>query len=289
MTRFFITLATLSLFIVSCNKMQKTPSGLEYKIFKSTGGDKIAAGDFVFFKVKGMVGDSALYNTYKNVHSPYMSMPVQENFSKGNFEEGLTLLAAGDSALFKINADSFFNKYVGAPAPAFIKKGESINFYVKVDSFLTKKTIGERKAKHEAEVANRRDNEPTIIEDYVKSTGLKFTTTKSGMYYIITNETKGAKASIGDTISANYTGKLLNGKVFDTNSTRGQLFEFALGKKAVIPGWDEIFSILRVGEKATIVIPSSLAYGAQGAGADIEAYTPLVFDVELVKTNKSKK
>ena len=134
MTRFIITIATLSFIFVSCNKMKKTDSGLEYQIFTSNDGPKIAAGDFVFFKVVGKVGDSALYDTYKNTHNPYMSMPVEENFTLGNFEEGLTLLRKDDSALFKINADSFFNKYVGAPAPAFIKKGEAIHFYIKIDS-----------------------------------------------------------------------------------------------------------------------------------------------------------
>ena len=102
-------------------------------------------------------------------------MPVQDNFSKGNFEVCLTLLAMGDSELFKINAESFFTKYIGSPAPAFIKKGESINFYVKVDSFITKKTITERKAKHEAELTYRKENEPTLIEDYVNTTGLNYT------------------------------------------------------------------------------------------------------------------
>ncbi len=287
MTRFFLTLATLTFIIVSCNKMQKTPSGLEYKIFKSGGGDKIAAGDFVFFKVVGKVGDSALYNTYKNLQNPYMQMPVRENFAKGNFEEGLTLLGKDDSALFKINADSFF-RYVGAPTPAFIKKGESINFYVKVDSFITKKEISERKAKQDAEMMEKEKNEPALVDDYVKATGLKFSKTASGLYYNITKTANGPKASKGDTISALYTGKFFDGRVFDSSDKPDMPFQFVLGAHEVIAGWDEIFAILHQGEKATIVVPSAIAYGTRG-NQGIPPFTPLVFDVELIKVSKSKK
>jgi FKBP-type peptidyl-prolyl cis-trans isomerase len=248
--------------------MQKTPSGLEYKIFKSEAGDKIAVGNVVYFKVIGKAGDSALFNTYKNVQMPYAVMQVRPDFAKANFEEGLTLLAAGDSALIKINADSFFNKYSGVPTPQFIKKGSAIDFYIKIDSF---------------------HRESKIIEDYVKNSGQNYTKTSSGLYYVVTQETQGEKGTEGDTISANYTGKLFNGKIFDSNAESGKPFKFILGTGSVIMGWHEIFAILHEGEKATVVIPSSLAYGPRGAGPDILPYTPIVFDVELVKITKPKK
>ena len=66
-------------------------------------------------------------------------------------------------------------------------------------------------------------------------------------------------------------------------------FEFQLGTHQVIAGWDEIFALLHEGEKASVVIPSALGYGAQGAGEDIGPFTPLTFDVELLKIIKAKK
>ena len=288
MTKFLISLATLAIFMVSCNNMQKTAGGLEYKIFHTNGGSKISVGDYVFFKVIGKAGDSVLFNTYKNEQPPYMVMPVQENFKKGNFEEGLTLLGSGDSALFKINADSFYSVIVHAATPKFIKKGQAIEFYIKIDSFVTRKALEERKAQSDLAMAETQKNETTAIEAYAASSGLKYTKTESGLYYSITKATNGPKASKGEQVETNYTGKLLNGKVFDTNAKTGKPFAFVLGAQQVIMGWDEIFSILHEGEKATIILPSSLAYGAQGAGADIEPYASLVFDVELLKVNKSK-
>ncbi len=269
-------------------KTQKTAGGLEYKIITPNKGPRVAAGDMVFFKMRGKIGDSTLYDSYRNPQVPYWNMVVKENFKKGNFEEGLTLLTKGDSAMFLINIDSFFSAYIGTPVPAFVKKGERICFNIIVDSFITKTVLAQRKALQELEIASREQNESKLLNDYLTSTGLTYTRTTSGMYYVITKKTTGEKAKAGDQVSAIYTGRLLNGKVFDSNKTSGQPFEFPLGAHRVIAGWDEIFSILNVGEEATIVLPSTLAYGAQGAGADIAPFSPLVFDVEFVKITKAE-
>jgi len=81
-----------------------------------------------------------------------------------------------------------------------------------------------------------------------------------------------------------YTGKLVNGKVFDSSVQRGVPFEFTLGRGMVIHGWDEGIALMKVGEKGTLVIPSALGYGARGAGAAIPPNSVLIFDVELVGT-----
>ncbi len=264
-------------------KFSKSPSGLEYKLFTAGKGPKVAGGDLVYFKFKGVVSDSTLYNSYRNTQMPYMSFALKESFPKANFEEGLSLMCKGDSALFLVNVDSFFKIYAGAQSPSFVKPGDKLHFYVKVDSFVTKNELAMRKLKEEQEMKDRITNESTMIEEFVKSTGLKFNRTNTGLYYVITKESTGEKASQGDKVGAIYTGKLFSGKVFDSNKSSGNAFEFTLGAHQVIAGWDEIFGILKVGETATIVLPSSLAYGARGAGADIKPYTPLVFDVEFIK------
>jgi FKBP-type peptidyl-prolyl cis-trans isomerase len=76
----------------------------------------------------------------------------------------------------------------------------------------------------------------------------------------------------------------MNGKVFDSSLDKKPAtpFEFTLGQGQVIPGWDEGIMLMSAGGKATLIIPSKLAYGERGAGADIPAYSPLVFDVELI-------
>ena len=70
--------------------------------------------------------------------------------------------------------------------------------------------------------------------------------------------------------------------MFDSSDKAGKPIDFPMGQGAVIPGWDEGIALLNKGSKAILLIPSSLAYGTRGAGADIPANSPLRFEVELV-------
>jgi FKBP-type peptidyl-prolyl cis-trans isomerase len=74
---------------------------------------------------------------------------------------------------------------------------------------------------------------------------------------------------------------LFDGTVFDSSSNRNQAFEFTLGEGRVIKGWDEGIAMMNAGGKATLIIPSNLAYGDRGSGQRIPPYSPLVFEVEL--------
>lgn len=155
------------------------------------------------------------------------------------------------------------------------------------------------KMKKEAEEQKGKDAK--IIEEYAKKNDLKLEKTASGLHYVITKEGTGDKAKAGDQVKVNYTGMLLDGKVFDTSveetakkskldeKQKGRKYEpiaFALGARQVIQGWDEGIALLSKGAKATFLIPSGLAYGKMGAGADISPDAVLRFDVELVEITK---
>ena len=105
----------------------------------------------------------------------------------------------------------------------------------------------------------------------------------SGLYYVpVTTAPSAARAVAGKTVSVLYTGKLLDGTVFDASSRRGnQPIDFTLGRGQVIQGWDEGIALMRKGEKSILLIPSALGYGAQGAGS-IPPNAVLRFEVELV-------
>ena len=79
-----------------------------------------------------------------------------------------------------------------------------------------------------------------------------------------------------------YTGTLLDGTKFDSSRDRGEPIEFQLGAGEVIPGWDKGIAGMKVGGQRQLTIPSSMAYGARGAGEDIPPHAALKFDVELV-------
>jgi len=106
--------------------------------------------------------------------------------------------------------------------------------------------------------------------------------TNSGLEYVETLAGTGAQAVAGKTVSVHYTGKLTNGKVFDSSYSRGEPIEFPLGAGHVIKGWDEGIALMKVGGKATLTIPPELGYGQRGAGGAIPPNSTLIFDVELV-------
>ena len=106
--------------------------------------------------------------------------------------------------------------------------------------------------------------------------------TDSGLQYIENEAGTGKSPKRGDTVAVHYVGRLENGQEFDNSVKRGQPIEFLLGTGQVIRGWDEGISLMKVGGKATLIIPPDLGYGSQGAGGVIPPNATLIFDVELV-------
>lgn len=105
--------------------------------------------------------------------------------------------------------------------------------------------------------------------------------TPSGLQYIVEKEGTGAQPTATDEVTVHYTGKLLNGTVFDSSVNRGEPATFPLNR--VIPGWTEGVQLMKEGAKYTFFIPSDLAYGAQGVPNAIPPHSTLIFEVELIK------
>jgi FKBP-type peptidyl-prolyl cis-trans isomerase len=107
-------------------------------------------------------------------------------------------------------------------------------------------------------------------------------TTPSGLKYVVDKEGTGeATPQAGQSVTVHYTGKLMDGKKFDSSYDRGKPIEFTVGKGQVIKGWDEALLGMKKGEKRVLIIPSSLGYGPSGRGP-IPPNATMVFDVELI-------
>lgn len=106
-------------------------------------------------------------------------------------------------------------------------------------------------------------------------------TTPSGLQYEIEKEGDGPIPSAGDQVVVHYTGRLIDGTVFDSSVERGEPATF--GVTQVIPGWVEALQMIKAGSKWKLFIPSQLAYGPNGAGGVIGPNATLIFDVELIK------
>jgi len=109
--------------------------------------------------------------------------------------------------------------------------------------------------------------------------------TKSGLT-IVEKGMDESVAKAGDTVCVHYTGRLADGKKFDSSWDRGEPIAFELGAGRVIKGWDEGIEGMKVGQKRTLIIPPALGYGEKGAGGVIPPNATLTFDVMLCSVQK---
>ena len=137
-----------------------------------------------------------------------------------------------------------------------------------------------QKAMEKKTVQAKADN-AKFLEDNKKSEGVQ--TTKSGLQYKVISAGKGTKSPLAtDKVTVHYTGKLIDGTVFDSSSGRDPI-TFEVG--GVIAGWTEALQLMKEGDKWMIYLPYDIAYGERGAGDQIPPYATLIFEVELIKVN----
>lgn len=271
------------------NRQQVTENGLKYQMHQqSEGTRKGKVGDIMTLHLTLMNDkDSVLRDTHKE-GAPFQ-MLLQVPPFKGSYEEGLTMMGKGDSATFYVSADSLFTKAM-QPLPPGVKKGTDIGIAVKVVNVQSEE---EYKKTQAAEYEKQKGIDTKIIEDYIAKNGLtgKVQKTQSGVYYVVTQLGTGPTPSKGDAVQVHYTGKLLNGKVFDSSRTNpqsgGKPAQFQVGVGMVIPGWEEGVMKMNKGEKATLIIPSTLAYGPRG-NQGIAPNSVLLFDIELLDIQKGQ-
>ena len=275
--------------------MQRTARGVQYIIFTHNPGEKIKENDVITIDVIQKTDkDSVVSSTYTMGHP--IKIQVQPSQALTDMMDIFPLLAANDSALVKMPSDSVFNGHEES-RPVFFPKGSNIKFYIKVEKI---QSLSDAIAERNADIAKVKSQEGAEAAKYIADNKLVVKTTPSGLKYVITKTSIKPRPLAGDTVLVNYTGKLINGQVFDSSieavaktsglDQPGRTYEpikFPVGTSQVIKGWDEGLLLLHEGEKATFIIPSALAYGNEGSGPIPPAST-LVFDVELVSVKRIK-
>ncbi len=277
---FLVSILFLSGLQAQNSNFKTSPDGLKYKILKEGKGRKIVKGDIVEMDMSYKTEKDSLLFSSSDFKQP-ISIVVDKRVFKGDIIDGLLLLSVGDSAQFLLDADSLFTRTFQAALPDYIRKGSMLNFVVKINSAVTAEEMASKTQSLEKDQIGKQDAE---IQAYIKANKLSPLKTSSGLYYIVTKNGTGALPKQGQKLTVHYTGKLLNGTKFDSSIDRNDPFKFELGG-GVIKGWNEGFALFNKGTKATLIIPYQLGYGAQGAGADIKPYSPLLFDVELIDFN----
>ena len=146
----------------------------------------------------------------------------------------------------------------------------------------------ELQKKQEAAAAAMADVNAKAGQEFLDANGkrVEVKTMPSGLQYEILEAGEGESPKAGDTVKVHYTGKLIDGTVFDSSVDRGEPATF--GVTQVIPGWVEALQLMKPGAKWRLFIPSQLAYGPQGAGGIIGPNQTLICDVELIEVNPDK-
>ncbi len=141
----------------------------------------------------------------------------------------------------------------------------------------------EMEARQQAEAAKLGEINAKAGKEFLAENGKRaeVKTTATGLQYEVIKEGDGAQPVATDQVEVHYTGKLIDGTVFDSSEERGVPATF--GVTQVIPGWVEALQLMKAGSRWRLYIPSDLAYGPNGAGGIIGPNATLIFDVELLK------
>jgi FKBP-type peptidyl-prolyl cis-trans isomerase len=153
---------------------------------------------------------------------------------------------------------------------------------MKITMTLKEEKIAQLKRKMEEFVKNQAQIDEQLIIDYLAQNQYQAEKTLEGLYYVQTQPGTGEKAMPQSKVLVHYTGKTLDGKVFDSSVPRKQPFGFVLGTGSVIEGWDKGIVLMQKGEKGILLIPSAMGYGASGIPRVIPPNAVLVFEVELL-------
>ena len=279
----------------------KKTHGLEYKIVRDTHGKKAKEGDVVEFNFRAKADTTELGDTWKQGRPA--ATQVGEVKGSGDLRAVFPFLAAGDSAIVEISCDSIIKSIPPAQLDQamkmqpWMKKGKKIVINLSVASIKSKEDYqkdmaakqGQMQEEMKAKAAQQMPVDDKILQDYFAKNSIKAEKTASGLYYTIQKPGGGAQITKGQTVSMKYTGKTLDGKAFDSNidTTVGhhgtEPLVFSVGQGQMIPGVDEGVALLKKGTKATLYLPSPLAYGAQSPSPNVAPNSILIFDVEITE------
>lgn len=254
-----------------------TGTGLYYKEVVKGTGEALQMGDVITVRLAYYINDSLLFTTDSLPETAYDQ--VRESLFQGDIYEGFRMMHVGDSMSFMINADSTFRKQFHAPIiPDFVTPDAYLRWEVIVDAAETEEAFQQRKMEEMAALQQKADDE---FAAWLADNGVTTEPQESGLIYVCTKKGRGPHPGFKNKVKVHYTGRLLDGTVFDSSVERGEPIEFQLGMHQVIPGWDEGIALMSKGEKGILYLPSNLAYGPRETGP-IPAFSNLIFEVELV-------
>jgi peptidylprolyl isomerase len=289
-----VAIVLLAAFTVACNTDKnkypgfvQTEDGLFYKFHNQSSdtttareGDKISA-----YMTYRTMDDSTFSHSQEG--TPF-ELPMMKSTYKGDVFEALSLMHPGDSATFILNSDSFFMKTVGAPRPELLDSGSTFYLDVKVTKIMTPEQMDKERMEQEKAMA---EMEKSIIGDYIASNNLKVEADPSGIFFIKTKKGSGKNVTTGLFAKMHIVAKTIGvqGQEFINTYNDGKPIDLEVGTGQLGIGFETGIMKMKVGDKATIIAPFSLAFGAQGMRGYVPPFATIVYDVELLGLTTKEK
>lgn len=281
---------------------KKTKSGLLYKVITNGKNPMVKEGDGMKFQItfKRERNDSILSTTYDKMPGYIKVAPVQGE-APYDIREIFPMMHQGDSVVTVQFVDTLMKKNPMGQLPPFLRKGDKIVTTVKVLKVYTSDSafnvdreaeMAKDRVRQEAEQAKMMEkmklDEVQDLKTQVPAlekwlTDQKITAKKagSGTFVVLTTPGTGLNADTGKYASVRYTGKTMDGKVFQSNMDgSAPAYTFVVGTHSAISGWDEAMPLFKKGGKGTIYIPGALAYGrTPREGSPFKPNETLIFDI----------
>ncbi len=290
--KLFAAIVLTSTILVACGDgFKTTKSGLRYKFLETNkGAQQVQQNDVLVGTCVLKLNDSIL----GRVDTPDRILMANDPAFPGDLPEGLLMMHIGDKAIFQVEADSVA-KY-GFRFPPYYKPGTGMKliYEINLTDIITKEEMAQEQANYMENMQQAQAAEKEMLANYVAENKIKATPDEEGLYIIVNKKGNGQKVEIGRQVAINYTGRLLNGKVFDTSiesvAKDNEIYDsrrpyeplsYRVGEQSLIRGWEKGIINQPAGSKLTLIIPSALGYGPQDLGI-IPANSSLIFDIEIV-------
>jgi len=293
----------LLLLLTACQKLRKGDGDMWYRILEHKAGPLIKADDFLDLTYSEKTDDGIPVDGSYVLDRPTLMFSEQPRF-QGDLFSALALMSEGDSALVKVNIDSAV-KRTGFIRPRQCK-GKYLVYTLRVNRVIARNGLADEAYQAAIENYRRADNdrnktlEALKLGRYLKRERDPMQQRPSGLYFLVLNAGTGPAGITGDTVSFNYTASYLSGTVFQTslggvarskgiyNPLRPYQPEKTILSEKLLSGLDEALHLFPAGAKVRLVIPSALAYGAEGNGK-VPPFTPVICDLEILKIARGKR
>ncbi len=270
-----------------------TEQGVYYKIDKYGSGEHPKPGDYVMVKYKGMLMNGTVFDESKE-DEPFVFQLGYRHVIVG-WEYGIPLFQVGSKGRLFVPAEMAYGHSsagVVPPNSPLIFEIELVKImnFDEYDDYMVAMEKKARKA-YEARKKKQFETDKKLIQEYLIDKKIKKSKRlPSGVSYAITKKGKGENAKAGDILKVEYTGYLLDGSSFDASEEK-KPYQFQLGKRKVIQGWEDAFPNFKKGSEGWILVPSKLAYGPRPIEEDnisIPGNSVLVFKVKVVEVKSGK-